>query len=832
MQSLTYVEIDIDRCSRSYGVAPCTASIPTTGDRKCMNAIGTCQDTANFNDTGVTVRFAINSSFLPEDIDCIPCIQSVDISPATLNPGVDLGKRASVKVVLSDHRDADTGPHGDPYLSTRSYNPYTQGTFFGKFRARHPYLRGRNLRVIRGEVGDAIGDMETRHFVIDSFDGPLPDGTFTITAKDPIKLADADRAQAPAPSTGYLSVGIDDNDTAITLLPAGIGNEEYPASGIASIGGKEIVTYTRSGDSITITARAQYGTEAASHDAESRFQVCLEFDGEDPAQIIYDLFSAASVDTAWMPLADWLVETGAYLARNFTALIAEPTSVVKLINELIEQAALSVWWDELNQKIRLQVLRAIPTDATSYGEEIYIQGSIQAKDQPESRASEVWTYYAQINPLRPVDEADNYRSLAVTADLESETNYGSPAIKKIFSRWIPAGGRATATHINARQIARYKDGTRRFNFDLMRDGVNEPRLGEGGNVEAWFIQDDTGAAASVPVQLTRVGPEAWGFKVECESFVFDLDADEEVGGERVIIIEVSENDLNIRDRYDDLYPTPASGDEIRLIINAGVEVGSSTTAIKGIDVGTWPTQTGTGNITSGSPIVSSLSFSTSGLVAGMQVVGTGIPSGARILTVDSSSQITLDANCTATTTGVSIVVGLILLTLEINGLGTAKGGDGGNAQHPPISAAVAGEAGGTAIYTRVPVRLEGTGAVRAPGGGGGGGGGITPFGGDGGGGGGGRGRANAPGGSAPTGPGLPGGTGTSSGAGDGGLNAAPGSGGTQSGGNGGDWATAGQAGIAGAGGSGAPGGAAGVAIDGDSYIDDAGTCTVQGTRMN
>lgn len=827
--SLTYVEIDIDRCSLTYGSAPCTASIPATGSQKCFNSKSTCQDREHFSDGGVTLRFGKDASFLPSEIECIPCLIDVDYSPGTISPGVDLGQRASIKATLRDHRSSDTGPNGDKYLADRTYDPFNLGTFFGKFRARHPYLRGRAIRLIRGYVGQDLADMEVRHFVIDSFDGPTPDGKFNIVAKDPLKLADAERAQAPLPSNGYLSAPIDEDDTAFTLLPAGVGSE-YPASGTGQIGGKEIVTFTRSGDSITITARAQYGTEAQSHEAQERFQICLEYSGEDPAAIIADLLeNYAGFESSWLPVADWLVETGAYLNRLYSRLIAEPTSVKKLVDELIEQAALAVWWDEKSQVVRLLVLRAISTSAALYDESNIIKDSIQCKEQPDRQVSEVWTYFAQTNPLKR-DDPDNYRSLAVTKDDETIENYGSTSIKKIFSRWIPNGGRSTAERLNAIQIARFKVPPRRLNLDCFRDGTNDPSAGQGANIAAWFIQDETGAASEIPVQFTRVGPDEDRFKIEAEEMRFDLE-EEEGGGERVVIIDVSQNDIDFREIYDDLFPTPASGDEVRCIINSGVIVGSSTTSIKGFDVGSWPTQTGTGNISSGSPIITSLSFNTSGLVAGMQVVGTGIPSGARILSVDSSSQVTLDANCTATTTGVSVVVGLILLTLEVNGLGTAKGGTGGNGQIFP-AAAIAGTAGGTAIYTRVPIRLEGTGAVRAPGGGGGGGGGITPFGGDGGGGGGGRGKADAPGGVAPNGPGLPGGTGTTAGAGAGGLNAAPGSGGTQSGGNGGDWATAGQAGVAGAGGAGAAGGAAGIAIDGNTYVDDAGTVTVQGSRVN
>lgn len=56
-----------------------------------------------------------------------------------------------------------------------------------------------------------------------------------------------------------------------------------------------------------------------------------------------------------------------------------------------------------------------------------------------------------------------------------------------------------------------------------------------------------------------------------------------------------------------------------------------------------------GNITSGLPQVTAIP-STTDLQPGFYVSGTGIPSGARILTVDSGSQVTLTANATSTQT--------------------------------------------------------------------------------------------------------------------------------------------------------------------------------------
>ena len=246
-KSVTYIEIDIQTCSLTYGTSPCTASIPTTGENKCFNSRKTCQDTDNINLTTTTLRFAIPNDYLDPNIQAIPSIESVSFSPATVSLGKDLGQRASITVQFKDHRHDDVGDGFDQYLSDRSYNPYEQGTFFVKFRAIQPYLRGNNLRLLRGFEGDELADFQTWHFIIESFDGPTPKGKFTIIAKDVLKLADGDRAQAPTLSGGFLTANLSDSATSFSVNPSGVGDSDYPASVLVSIGGKEIVSFTRTG---------------------------------------------------------------------------------------------------------------------------------------------------------------------------------------------------------------------------------------------------------------------------------------------------------------------------------------------------------------------------------------------------------------------------------------------------------------------------------------------------------------------------------------------------------------------------------------------------------
>lgn len=969
-RSLTYVEIDIDYCSLTYSVGPCTASIPTTGDIKCFNCLATCQDTANFTDDGATLRFAINADYLPDDIDCIPCIQSIDFTPAIVSLGGDLGQRASLKVAFKDRPHSDTGAGFDKYLADRDYDPFTQGSLFGKFRVRHIYLQGRDIRVIRGLLGDALADMETRHYVIESFDGPSYDGLYTITAKDVLKLADGDRAQAPALSNGELSAAITDVESSATLAPTGIGESEYPISGYVNIGGKEIVAFTRpitggidgslckacfhldgtdtsttftdsSGFAHTLTAvgnaqldtaqfqfgtasllldgtgdyatldgsadfafgtgewrismrvrlnttgaqkilydgrtvvgtvapvilisagnvfeyattngaslsvrclgttvlttgvwydvtvskvgsstkmfvngtqegstysdshnyanpasrpvigadgtsagatphngwidelyiasgtgsgvsanftprtsafdssrsdlmtltRAQFNTEASAHEIGDRVQLCVRYDAEDWADVISDLLQTyASVPASYINLPAWQAETLNFLGTLVTATIAEPTSVADLLSELIDLGPLALWWDDRSQLIRLQVLRQIATDADRFTADNRIEDTLEVAEQAEKRLTQVWTYFAQIDPLLNLDQLENYRAIAKTTDTEAEANYGVPSIRKRFTRWIPEGGSTIATTSNEVLLARYRTPPRRINFSLFRKYLTtqDPVLGGGYQLEAWNFQDATGALEDVPIQITRLNPMADRFEVEAEEMLMGvIDADPT---ERVIIIDANSFNINLETLHDSLFSTAAgSGDTVTCIINAGVIVGSMSASLPAFDVGTF---------------------------AG----------------------------------GV---------TVNIEGDGRIEGCGGKGAEivsHSPVAAV----AGGTALYTRQAVNIDmALGEIW----GGGGGGGLTVVGSATVGGGGGAGQLPGAGGLGAPSP-FTGVTGT-----------------TTDGGTGGDGASVsgGDPGQAGVNGSILNGGAAGAAIDGDSYVTYVTSPDIQGTQIN
>lgn len=741
-RALTYVELDLNVCSLSFGVAPCTATLEgeePTGTIKCFNSVATCQDRANFAASTVTLRFAIGTDYLPEDIEAIPIVESIDFSPGSIALGRDLGQRTSVTVNLRDIRWSDTGPGFDKYHAERDYNPFEQGSFGGKFRARQPYLRGRSIRVIRGRVGQLLAEMETRHYVVESSTGPGLDGRWQIVAKDVLKLLDGDRAQAPAVSTGRLESAIDADDTAAAITPTDVGGE-YAASGYLNLGGKEIISYTRSGDDLTIT-RSQLGTPPDSHAAGDRVQQVLRYSGEDPADIIYDLMvTYGGVDPSFIDLASWQAETAAFNRRLYTATIADPTPVRALVSELIQQAALAIWWDDEAQKIRLQVLRAISTDAELFDDDIVEPGSLAPpQEQPDRRVSQVWTYFAQANPLEAQDDPKNYRSLAVTIDLDAEEDYGAPKIEKVFSRWIPDGARSVATRLNDLLIARFRNAPRRFRFSVFRDSTATPQLGEGCLLDAWPLQGATGAREQVPIQITRLNSDSVRHGIEAEEMRF-FEENPEDPNARPIFLDGSLNNANLRTLHDQFYPAPVGGETVTCIVEPGVIIGSASTALPAFDVTEdWPTDVRLGNQTSGSPVITGIV--TTDLAEGMPVTGIGIPAGTTIDSISGVNEITLSAAATSGAGAMSLTFHLVIIILEVRGRLQGAGGSGGRGKTYGGAAATNGSPGGPALKVRRPITLIDANGDIYGGGGGGGGAGVLNLGEHkGGGGGGGAGR--------------------------------------------------------------------------------------------
>ena len=583
MSRVSFIEIEVPRCQLDFATCGATGI-------ECYNTLATCRLTSVYDEELVTLQLCTSTIDMFDMLDAIPNIKSVEYTPSEIRLGESFGVRSTLTILCKDHPFPDTGIVGDDYLDTRSYDPYITGTFWGKFKARYKYMRGHKLTWYIGNAGDPLENMEKRVFVIDKIEGPHTSGQVTIVAKDPLVMLDDKRSQAPRLTSGVLVADISDSDLSFTVEPVGIGDEQYPASGYVAIGGKEIVSFTRAGDVFTIT-RAQYNTEAVGHSEADRVQLCLVYDGEEVQDILYDIMTTyGNIPTRYIYFDSWDDECGTFLNMLYSGVVAEPTAVKTLVNELLEQCAISMWYDELDEKIQVQVLRNIPVPTEPYDDNVILADTFRQDELSDKRVSQVWFYYGKINPLGGSDDASNYRVSLATVSLDSEERYGTPAIKKIFSRWIIPFGRTQAERVSKLILSRYSIPPLRYEFALLRgSGVERPVLGSGRKVLSYFTQGESGEIEEKRTQIVSVQTTdaTWGVRVEEVNVSDEIDIDDPTI--KTVPIDSSMNNINLREIYLQLYPEATTGDTIICQIRSGVIIGSDSTSRYAFDVGTgWP----------------------------------------------------------------------------------------------------------------------------------------------------------------------------------------------------------------------------------------------------
>lgn len=452
------VQIDQDFCTRTYGVAPCTANSP---GNKCYNTLATCQDPANYERGTKTLSFCKPSSDIPKNANYIPSVNTVSTAPTKINPANNnqnsspLGNRAVATITFDDHAHSDF--QVDPYLSDRTYNPLERSTFWAKWIARNPYYQNRPLRIYEGYEGDDLVYVETRHYFIDSVQGPDSNGRVQIVAKDPLKLADRQKAQVPAPSLGTVRTAF--NNSATTIEITGALAADYPAPGIVRID-DELISYTTTNTvstyvTLTGVTRGVEGSIAEEHDDGTLVQLCKKYDDEPVWDVVYDLLTTyAGIDSAYIPYADWQSEGSVWLAQfNVTTVLSQPKGVGEILGELVSQVLLYIWWDERDQEIKLRAIRPLIGTAPTFTDNSnIIENSVSLTTDPKNRVSQIWIYWDQTNRAEDVDNEANYRKLRIRADLDAESaeQYGESRVRKIYARWIQND--AQAINLSARLL--------------------------------------------------------------------------------------------------------------------------------------------------------------------------------------------------------------------------------------------------------------------------------------------------------------------------------------------------------------------------------------------
>lgn len=527
-EPLTIIEIDMDRCTRVWGTLPCTAALAADVPRKCFNTFGTCRAKDAFLSAPYTLRFCEPRPNLPKGEILFPFLDRVSQITATVNiAGSDeslgpLGRTATVKARF---RDAPhNGMNMDPYRAERisgaaqwgGVGVQPAGSYFGKLRATWPHYTGRPFRVLEGYIEAGAFVLEqARHFVITDWIGPDEDGTVEVEAKDPLSALADDRAVWPAASKGALAADMAATVGATgTLVPAGIGDAEYPASGRARIG-SEILSYTRAADVLTTTARGLAGTTAATHSTGDTVQHVEFVDNERIDDFVYRVAltrlpaSLLPKSTKWAPeISRWMPSV------KLKTHIANPTGIAELLGSLAV-LGVSIFWDDVAQEMALKPNRP-PDGDTVYPltERDHIK-AISVEDRNGDRLTEIHFWTVQIDPTKSAKDKGNYRRVSVFPDLEAmDSNaFGDSRIRNVFCRWFDEGADGVISGLGKRLLARFKNAPRRFRLTVDPKDRTIP-LAAVAELTTRQVQDAYGASLPVLAQMMSREPSGPGGDVE------------------------------------------------------------------------------------------------------------------------------------------------------------------------------------------------------------------------------------------------------------------------------------------------------------------------------
>lgn len=539
---------------------------------------------------GIAYRFCEDRGGIPAGLTAQPTLKSVSISPAKINLEGGLGQRGKMNVTIKESMDyTEWGTLQNPvrfWSRWRAENPYykDQGrlSYFSGYIVNNEYLPENFVR---------------RDYIIESF-GQKPDRV-KFVGKDPLKLADNERAQAPAESNGALIADINDTVVDITLTPAGV-SAEYPAIGVARIG-DELVDYAKgSGDNINFfNGRGQYGTTPEAHSEGDKFQVCLVYNNATPSNIDFDLLTNyANVDAAIINKPEWDAESASSFTTTYSAIITEPTGVSDLIKEFAESAPHYLYWDDRVNLIQFVALKPPPETAQLLTfEGNLLADSVAVEDRQDLRKSTVIYHFGQRNPTREIDEKANYAKSYVRIDPTSLANYGQNAIKRVYSRWIDTDNKTAAVLAGARIGRRFSEAPREITFTLdAKDadtGVGDnvlvktdlvEKVGGGDFPELFYqiLQSNEGRNYEYLALEHTYGPAVPG------------DEDAEDPNVRTVYLAGELNQLdggrNLRDVYEDVFglTPPEPQFDVRFIFETSCVAGSSTNLSASVRTGTWP----------------------------------------------------------------------------------------------------------------------------------------------------------------------------------------------------------------------------------------------------
>lgn len=257
------------------------------------------------------------------------------------------------------------------------------------------------------------------------------------------------------------------------------------------------LTYDSSEEWI-IVARGEFGTSVEDHDTDESAVLCYVAQSVNVVDVLYDLidkYTSISV-TDYITLADWELERDDNLQDAVVDLvISQSTPVKKIIENLTSQTFTLIWWDDVNQKIKLKSLgpHIGPVKAINHNAHILNAGHRIRTSQVKA-INEVWVYYTRRDWTASREEPTNYKHLYIYIDTSAQSSLGVRKVKKIFADSVRT--QATAAKISKRYVSQNKTGQRTMYFRLDPADAADISIGDSIDITTDLEQDSDGIAVT------------------------------------------------------------------------------------------------------------------------------------------------------------------------------------------------------------------------------------------------------------------------------------------------------------------------------------------------
>ena len=418
-RAVRIVELELDRCSRTFGSAPCTA----TGN-PCYLTRTTCRSVDAFDVTPWTIRLIDAEGPRPTNIDAIPCVLDLSEPATQIDERSGLAPVGEVRVTVADC--ASTAGDGlDPFFRRRAQT----GDFWKRLKAITAHIEARSLRIYEGYLeADGTVDLDActeRQYLLSDLSGPDDTDRVVLSAKDPFERLKAD---IPAATTGELDGDITDSATSLTLTGDNLDEEYHTLAGLDPSGGDPIwikiddeilLVEGRSGATLSSLTRGACNTTAAAHSSGAGVQQVVVLDGN-VVDVWQTILEAGDIDTSLIDTTGAAAAKASGLsAFDVYRVVTEPQGADRLLQSLLETCLSFSWWDAEAQLVKIRQLR----------------------------------------PPAPGELVRLARStlLLIDTDAESSIEYRQPREKTVFAPWFGAAAGNLVLRIASTFVSRYRN---------------------------------------------------------------------------------------------------------------------------------------------------------------------------------------------------------------------------------------------------------------------------------------------------------------------------------------------------------------------------------------